>query len=59
MPLLLYLQKLQGKGDGEWKKSVFISFFDEPEDCEFVEKMCVLASYIARATSYCMLPDTF
>ena len=24
MPLLLYLQKIQGKGDGEWKKCLYI-----------------------------------
>ena len=27
MPILLQLQKLPGKGDGGWEKSVFASFF--------------------------------
>ena len=40
------------------EKSVFASFFGWPEDCEFIEKMCFGASY-SRATSYCLLPDTF
>ena len=34
-------------------------FFGWPEDREFVEKICVLGHPIARATSYCLLPDTF
>ena len=55
MPPLLQLQKLQGKGDGGWKKSVFALFFGWPEDREFVEKKCFGAS----KTSYCLLPDTF
>ena len=38
MPPLLQLQKLLGKGDGGWKKSVFASFFGGPEDHKFVEK---------------------
>ena len=36
MPPLLQLQKLPGKGDGGWKKSVFASVFGLPEDREFV-----------------------
>ena len=47
MPLLLCLQKLQGKGDGEWTKSVFASFFGWPEDKGFMgerKKMIFLAS---------------
>ena len=38
MPPLLQLQKLPGKGDGGWTKSVYVSFFGCPEDREFVEK---------------------
>ena len=38
MPPLLQLQKLPGKGDGGWVKSVFASFFGRPEDREFVKK---------------------
>ena len=38
----------------------FLSFsFFWPEDREFVKKKCVLGHPIARATSYCLLPDTF
>ena len=39
MPPLLQLQKLPGKGDGGWKKSVFVLFFGCPEDREFVKKV--------------------
>ena len=45
MPPLSQLQKLLGKGDGGWKKSVFASFFGRLEDCEFMEKMRFVASY--------------
>ena len=48
-----------GKGIGNENKSVFALFFGWPEDCEFVEKMRFGASYIAQATGYCLLPDTF
>ena len=58
MPALLQLQNLPGKGDGGWTKSVFASFLGRLEDREFVEK-CVLVHPIARAISYCLLPDTF
>ena len=58
MPILLGLQKLPWKGDWGWKKSVFASFFGWPEDREFVEKKGVLGHPIARATSYCLFPDT-
>ena len=48
---------------GKWmeggKKGVSASYFCWPEDREFVEKKCVLGHPIARATSYCLLPDTF
>ena len=60
MPILLQLQKLPWKGGGGWKKSVSASFLGLPEDCKFVEKKktkCVLGHPIARATSYCLLPD--
>ena len=58
MPILLQLQKLPWKGDGGWEKSVFASFFGWAEDREFVEFCFVLRHPIARATSYCLLPDT-
>ena len=45
MPPLLQLQKLLRKGDGGWKKGVFVSFFGSPEDNEFMEKMHFEASY--------------
>ena len=45
MPPLLQLQKLLGKGDGGWEKSVFAPFFGWPEDCKFVDKMRFVASY--------------
>ena len=57
MPLMLQLQKLPGKGDGGWKKWCQC-LRRVLENLEFVEK-CVLGHPIARATSYCLLPDTF
>ena len=48
MPPLLQLQKLPGKGDGEWgKKCLLRRFFlaDPAEDRSFVEKMRLGASY--------------
>ena len=46
MQSLLQLQKLQGKGDGGWKKkSVFASFLGGPEDRDFVGKMLLGPSY--------------
>ena len=45
MPALLQLQKLPGKGEGGWEKSVFASFFGWPEDREIGEKMRFGASY--------------
>ena len=61
MPLLLYLQNLQGKGDGqmEKKKKCFTSFWGWPEDCKFVGGKMRFWHPIARATIYCLLPDTF
>ena len=47
MPPLLQLQKLLGKGDGGWEKSVFASSFGWPEDCKFMEKKCVLGHPVA------------
>ena len=44
---------------GQQQKSVFASIFGSPEDREFVGKKCVLEHPIARATSYCLFPDTF
>jgi len=57
MPPLLQLQKLPGIGDEGWKK-VFVSFFGSPEDHKFMEKMH-FGHPVARATSYCLLTDTF
>ena len=53
MPPLLQLQKLLGKGDGGWRKSVFALFFGW-QDRKFVEKMRFGASYSTN-----VLPDTF
>ena len=39
MPPPLQLQKLLGKADGGWKKSVFALFFGGPEDHDFVKKI--------------------
>ena len=39
-------------GDGGWKKSVFASFFGD-------QKIASSGHPIARATSYCLLLDTF
>ena len=58
MPPLLQLQKLLGKGDGEWKKvSLHRSLADQKITSSW--KKCVLGHPIAQATSYCLLPDTF
>ena len=54
MAILLQLQNLPWKGDGGWKKVSLRRFL---ADREFVEKN-VLRHPIARATSYCLLPDT-
>ena len=45
MPPLLQLQKLSGKEDGGWEKSVFALFFGGPEDHDFEEKIHFGASY--------------
>ena len=50
------LSRAKGKGDGGWeKKCPFLA------DKRIVSswKKCVLGHPIARATSYCLLPDTF
>ena len=57
--MLPQLQKLPGKGDGEWGKKCLLHRFgaDPAEDRSFVEKKKnVLGRPIARATSYCLLP---
>ena len=59
MPPLLLLQKLPGKGDGGWKKEVFCIVFWLTRRSWVLGKKCVLGDPIARATSYCLLPDTF
>ena len=51
-------KKLPGKGDGGWKKRVFASFLADQKIASSWKK-CVLGHPIARATSYCLLPDTF
>ena len=48
-----------GKNKTKQETRVFASCFGWPEDRKFVEKKCVLGHPIARATSYCLLPDTF
>ena len=53
MPPLLQLQKLLGKGDVGWKKSVFA------DQITSLWKKWVWGPPIAWATSYCLLPDTF
>ena len=70
MPILSRLQKLQGKGDGEWrrkkrKKVSLHRFSAEQKIASSWEKQTKTKQtfwgvlYIARATSYCLLPDTF
>ena len=56
---LLQLQKLPGKGDGGWGKKVFLRCFLADQEIASSWKKCVLGHPIARATSYCLLPDTF
>ena len=58
MPSLLQLQKLPGKGDGGWKKVSLCRFLAD-ENIVILWKKCVLGHPIARATNYCLLPDTF
>ena len=48
-----------GGGGGGGEVSLRCCFFGWPEDREFVRgRKCVLGHPIARATSYCLLPDT-
>ena len=56
MPPLLQLQKLPGKGDGGWKK-VSLHRFLADQKIASLWKKCVWGHPIARATSYCLLPD--
>ena len=59
MPPLLQLQKLPGKWDGGWKKEeVCLRLFGADQKIASSWKKCVLGHPIARATSYCSLPDT-
>ena len=55
---LLQLQKLPGKGDGGWKK-VSLHHFLADQEIVRLWIFFVLGHPIARATSYCLLPDTF
>ena len=48
----------RGKGDGGWKK-VSLHCFSADQKIVSSWKKCVLGHPIARATSYCLLPDTF
>ena len=49
----------RGKGMEGGQKVSLRRFLGWPEDSrEFVEKKCVLGHPVARATSYCLLPDT-
>ena len=59
MPPLLQLQKLLGKGEGGLKKvSLHCSLADQNIQSLWGKK-CIWGHPIARATSYCLLPDTF
>ena len=63
MPPLLQLQKVPGKGDGSWKKKKrkslrHFSVADQKIASSWPKKI-VLGHPIPRATSYCLLPDTF
>ena len=60
MPLLLQLQKkLPWKKDGGWKKKCLCIVFLAYQKIASSWKKWVLGYPIARATSYCLLPDTF
>ena len=67
MPLLLRLQKSQGKGGGGWEKWYLHRFSADQKILSswknaffFCLFFCFLFLYpIARATSFCLLPDTF
>ena len=59
MPAMLQLQKLQGKGDGGWDKSVFALFFVADQKIVSSWKKYVLGHPTARTTSYCLLSDIF
>ena len=59
MPPLLQLQKLPGKGNGGWGKKVSLCRFLADQNIEISwGEGCVLGHPIARATSYCLMPDT-
>ena len=59
MPALLQLQKLPGKGMEGGKKEVYLRRFSADQKITSSWKKCALGYPIARATSYCLLPDTF
>ena len=72
MPPLLELQKVPGKGDREWEKSVFASFLadqkiaiswgekrEREKKKKKKKKRSVLGHPIARATSYCFCQTHF
>ena len=56
---LLQLQKLPGKGDGGWGKKCLCVIFWLTRRLRVHGKKCILGHPTARATSYCLLPDTF
>ena len=58
MPIQLQLKNLQWKGDGGWEKKVSLRRFLADQKIANSYKKCVLGHPIARATSYCLLPDT-
>ena len=59
MPALLQLQKILGNGDGGWKKKGSLRRFLADQKIASSWKKCGLVHPTARATRYCLLPDTF
>ena len=60
MPAPLQLKKLPGKGGGGWrKKEVSLRRFGADQKITSSQQKYNLEHPIARATSYCLLPDTF
>ena len=58
MPALLQLRKLPGKGDGGWGKKCLCVVFWLTRRSRVRGIKCVLGHPTARATSYCLSPDT-
>ena len=57
MPVLLQSQKLPWKGDGGLKKVSLRRFLAAQKITSSLKK-CILGHPVARATSYCLFPDT-